>query len=130
MEHTSVQPSTDWGSTRADLLAHHSAVFRDAPHGDAETRAYVSTAQYVIAGQELLAEGLVINHGASPVTVRARVTTAGGKALAEETSGAAGAGHLAAAVVAKALDLRGGDHVFAVVDVLDSSPVRHAPSGG
>lgn len=124
VEHTSVQPSTDWGSTRADLLAHHSAVFRGTSHGDAETRAYVSTPQYLVAGQELLAEGLVINHGASPVTVRTRVTTAGGKTLAEETSGAAAPGHLAAAVVDTALEIRGGDHVFAVVDVLDGAGAR------
>lgn len=132
VEHTSVQPSTDWGSTRADLLAHHSAVFRDAAQGDSETRAYVSSPQYLVAGRKFLAEGLVVNHGDATVRIRARVTSATGQILAEATSDPVAAGGVTAAVIERDLDLRGGEHVVTVVDVLDEggsrvSGVRGAP---
>ncbi|WP_124035174.1 hypothetical protein [Kocuria tytonicola] len=127
VEHTSVQPTSDWGTTRADLLAHYSAVFRGVGQADGDSRAYVTTPQYLVAGQELLAEGLAINHGSTPVTVHLRVTSAGGRVLAESTSRPAGPGSVTTAAVEEALPLKGGDHAFAVVELLDESG-RHLSS--
>lgn len=126
VEHTSVQPTTDWGRTRADLLAHHSAVFRGAAQEDSEARAYASSPQYLLAGRELLVEGLVINHGHTAVRVRTRVTSAAGRTLAEAVSEPVAAGGVTAAVVERTLDLRGGEHVVAVVDLLDEKGARTA----
>ena len=121
VEHTSVQPTSDWGTTRSDLLAHYSAVFRGVEQADGDPRAYVTTPQYLIAGQRLLAEGLAINHGSTPVTVRLRVTSAQGRVIAESTSRPAAPGGVTTAAVDKAHRLKGGTHAFAEVELLDES---------
>lgn len=121
VEHTSVQPTTDWGTTRADLLAHHAAAFRGHEPQEKNLTAYVTSPQYLVAGQELLVEGLAINHESQDARVTVRVTDADGTTLATSQEVTVAAGEVGAAVLERTVRVSGGAHVFAVVELRDAS---------
>lgn len=126
VEHTSVGPTPDWGTTRADVLAHHSTRFRSQGFPDDSATAYATTPQYLVQGQPLLAEGLGINHGTESVTVKVTVTTASGTQLAASEAREVAPGTMGAAVLEGPVDARGGEHLYAVVELTDRSRRRLA----
>lgn len=121
VEHTAVQPTSDWGTTRADLAAFYSAKFRGSNLSRREPELYVTSPQFVIAGDPVLAEGLVVNAGGNPVTVRLRVTTGAGKDVVSPVTARAAEGTVAAATTEEAVRLTPGTAVYAVAELEDTS---------
>ena len=130
VERTAVQPTTDWGTTRADLTAHYAAQFRGETPPTRDPVGYVTSPQFVLEGRNVLAEGLVINRGAEPVRVRVRVIARDERELASSDPVTVAAGEAGAAVLDRGIEADAGSWVYAVVDVTDGTGRRLSSTRG
>jgi hypothetical protein len=70
VEHSEIQPTSDWNWTRADITAFYSAKLRGTPYRSSSPQLYVTTAKMIHLRGVPKAEGLILNPGNSPMTVQ------------------------------------------------------------
>lgn len=100
VEHTNIDPSSDWNRTLTDLTAWYAARYRATAPPFATARSYVTTPQALYAGQSAPAEALLLNASAAAATVRVQVLDAEGRSVGPSVNSTAAAGALAAASAA------------------------------
>lgn len=124
VEHTAVQPTSDWGTTRSDLTAFYAGRFRGESLPETAPQLYVTTAQYVVAGEAILAEALVINSSPAPVGVTVRLVDERGTQLLEGPAVRVAAGEVGAASIENAPPLTPRTAVYAVAELTDTGERR------
>jgi hypothetical protein len=105
VERTDVQASSSWNTTRSDITAFYSAIFRGIPFPKPSAQLYITTPEYVRPGDAPEAEGLVLNGSTGSVTVTTQLFDGAGQPYGAATSTTVAPGTAADATTPASLTL-------------------------
>lgn len=86
VEHTNIDPDSDWNMTRFDITAWYAARFKGQPEPFKEPRLYITTPQALYRNETSVAEALVLNPSDHTVTVSIQLLDGKGKTFGGRVS--------------------------------------------
>ena len=97
VENSEVIPTSTWNTTRSDVNAFYAAKLmgKAAPFSDA--RLYITSPKFVRVGDQITAEGLILNGGSKPAQVEVTLVDGAGHSVGAPVTGCAAAGESGAA---------------------------------
>lgn len=134
VESTDIRAGSDWNLTRQDINAFFSAQLRQQAPPLPNPQSYVTTPKFVLSGEPILAEGLVLNGGDVPVEVSVQIVDGQGNPLAPAVTTSVDGGQADAvrSDPAQGFPLAGGAVAYAEVTMVSEKgealqKVRSAP---